>query len=286
MGLGTNLKKILKDKNLTIKELSKKSGVSINTLYSITKRDNDMSRYDIVKKIASALDVTVKDLTGYEIDETEIIDYDHSYSFASSKEEFDKYHERHQKEEASRKAPKFVTYDENGNEIKDRPIKFTDASTSIQEEQAREKAYNLFNSILDQETLSQGREKIAIQLGEILSSYSTLNEIGRNAAVESIKRLCYSNAMTESRLDTIYFNRIRNKIENGLNLTPDEIEWKYAYLEKSLKTIGDDFGIFYSMLNRKGQEQAYIKIDQALDQIIALTKIQEYQKKPDEPPQE
>ena len=124
-------------------------------------------------------------------------------------------------------APKFTAYDENGNEIKDRPIKFTDASTSIQEEQAREKIYNLFNSIFDEETLSQGREKIAIQLGEILSSYSTLNEIGRKAAVESIKGLCYSNAMTESRLDTIYFNRIRNKIENGEYLTPDEIEWKY-----------------------------------------------------------
>lgn len=183
-------------------------------------------------------------------------------------------------------APKFTAYDENGNEIKDRPIKFTDASTSIQEEQARKKIYNLFNSIFDEETLSQGREKIAIQLGEILSSYSTLNEIGRKAAVESIKGLCYSNAMTESRLDTIYFNRIRNKIENGEYLTPDEIEWKYAYLEKSLKTIGDDFGIFYTMLNREGQEQAYIKINQALDQIIELSKMPEYQKKPDTPPQE
>ncbi|MDE7250882.1 MAG: hypothetical protein K2N82_13595, partial [Lachnospiraceae bacterium] len=66
----------------------------------------------------------------------------------------------------------------------------------------------------------------------------------------------------------------------------EETEWKYVYLEKSLKTIGDDFGIFYSMLNRKGQEQAYIQIDQALEQIISLTKIPEYQKKPNEPPQE
>ena len=118
-----------------------------------------------------------------------------------------------------------------------------------------------------------------------MTSYSSLNEIGRKAAVESIKGLCYSNAMTESRLDTIYFNRIRNKIENGESLTPDELEWKYAYLEKSLKTIGDDFGIFYSMLNREGQEQAYMQIDQALEKIIALTKIPEYQKMPDAPPQ-
>ena len=70
MGLGTNLKRLLKDKNMTIKELSSISGVSLNTLYSITKRDNNMSRYDIVKKIASSLNVTVEELTGYKIDES------------------------------------------------------------------------------------------------------------------------------------------------------------------------------------------------------------------------
>lgn len=69
MGLGTNLKKILKERNVTIKELSEKSGVSLNTLYSITKRDSRMSRYDIVKKVASTLGVTVSELTGFEIDE-------------------------------------------------------------------------------------------------------------------------------------------------------------------------------------------------------------------------
>lgn len=70
MGLGLNLKKILKDRNMTIKELSEKSGVSLNTLYSITKRDNNMSRYDIIEKIASTLDITVKELTGYDIDKS------------------------------------------------------------------------------------------------------------------------------------------------------------------------------------------------------------------------
>lgn len=68
MGLGMCLKKILKEKGLTIKELSKISGVSINTLYSITKRDNNMARYDIIKKIASALDVSIEELTGEKID--------------------------------------------------------------------------------------------------------------------------------------------------------------------------------------------------------------------------
>lgn len=68
MGLGVRLKEILKNQGLTIKELSKLSGVSINTLYSITKRDNNMARYDIVKKIAKALDISVEELTGQAID--------------------------------------------------------------------------------------------------------------------------------------------------------------------------------------------------------------------------
>lgn len=71
MGLGTNLKKILKENNMTIKELSEKSGVSINTLYSITKRDSLMSRYDIIKKISSALEISTEELTGHIIDESQ-----------------------------------------------------------------------------------------------------------------------------------------------------------------------------------------------------------------------
>lgn len=68
MGLGTRLKEILKEKNMTIKELSEISGVSRNTLYSITKRDNVLARYDIVEKIAAALKITPEELTLQEID--------------------------------------------------------------------------------------------------------------------------------------------------------------------------------------------------------------------------
>ena len=60
MGLGIRIKEILKTRGLTIKELSQMSGVSINTLYSITKRDNNMARYDIVHKIATALNMSAK----------------------------------------------------------------------------------------------------------------------------------------------------------------------------------------------------------------------------------
>ena len=62
MGIGSRLKTLLKERNMTIKELSELSDVSLNTLYSITKRDNGSARYDIVEKLASALDVLPGDL--------------------------------------------------------------------------------------------------------------------------------------------------------------------------------------------------------------------------------
>ena len=68
MGLGARLKEILKEQNMTIKELSKLSGVSLNTLYSITKRDNNMARFDIVEKIALALNISPEELVQHKID--------------------------------------------------------------------------------------------------------------------------------------------------------------------------------------------------------------------------
>ena len=62
MGFGNKLKKVLKEKNMTIKELSEKTGISVNTLYSITKRDTRFPSDDILFKICKALDTEVGDL--------------------------------------------------------------------------------------------------------------------------------------------------------------------------------------------------------------------------------
>ena len=55
MGFGNKLKEVLKKKGITIKELSELSGISINTLYSITKRDTQIPDREIVDKIVAAL---------------------------------------------------------------------------------------------------------------------------------------------------------------------------------------------------------------------------------------
>lgn len=62
MGIGTNIKKILAIRNMTIKELSEKSGIPKNTLYSLTRRDSETTRSDYLNRIAAALGVGVEEL--------------------------------------------------------------------------------------------------------------------------------------------------------------------------------------------------------------------------------
>ena len=74
MGIGKNLKELLKEKNLSIKELSKLSGVSVNTLYSITKRDPKAINIETVEKIASALKMDVSYLYSYLVIDSDNLD--------------------------------------------------------------------------------------------------------------------------------------------------------------------------------------------------------------------
>lgn len=72
MGFGNKLKELLKRKGITIKELSVMTGISINTLYSITKRDTKVPDKEIVRKIANALDVNEAELYTFELLDSEL----------------------------------------------------------------------------------------------------------------------------------------------------------------------------------------------------------------------
>lgn len=89
MGFGVRLKELLKQKGMTIKELSEKSGISINTLYSITKRDTQIPDNEIVKKIAEILQVDVNELLTYDI-----IKEDLKISIAEVKSDEEKHRQR------------------------------------------------------------------------------------------------------------------------------------------------------------------------------------------------
>ena len=68
MGIGSRMKAVLRERKMTIKKLSSETGVSLNTLYSITKRDAERADGTILQQIAVALEVPI----GYLCDEIEI----------------------------------------------------------------------------------------------------------------------------------------------------------------------------------------------------------------------
>lgn len=78
------------------------------------------------------------------------------------------------------------------------------------------------------------------------------------------------------------FEWITERINCGKELTPEESEFRMYYLEKIIKNVGELFAKPYSLLNEEGKKEADKQIDQALKQVILLTKIPEYQKKNEE----
>ena len=75
MGIGTNLKRVLKQRSMTIKELSEKSGVSLNTLYFITKTDTKSIDSAILSKILSVLECTEAEIVIGKTEEQELAEW-------------------------------------------------------------------------------------------------------------------------------------------------------------------------------------------------------------------
>lgn len=66
MGFGITLKTILRERGMTIKRLAELSGVPLNTLYSITKRDSERIDPVILRQIASALEIDPYSLADFD----------------------------------------------------------------------------------------------------------------------------------------------------------------------------------------------------------------------------
>ena len=64
MGVGLRLKELLRDKGMSIKELSVMSNVPANTLYSITRRDSERVDPIVLRRVSKALNVSINTLTG------------------------------------------------------------------------------------------------------------------------------------------------------------------------------------------------------------------------------
>lgn len=67
MGIGKNVKALAKDRELNLIELSKKSGVPLNTIYTLTREDPRNATMRTLDRLAEALKVDVRTLqTGIE----------------------------------------------------------------------------------------------------------------------------------------------------------------------------------------------------------------------------
>lgn len=64
MGIGKTLKELLNNKGMTARELSEQTGISINTIYAILKRDNDSIKPESLLKICNILDVSPNYILG------------------------------------------------------------------------------------------------------------------------------------------------------------------------------------------------------------------------------
>lgn len=62
MGIGKNIKIITEFKGMTLVELSKKSGVSLNTIHMLTRDDPDNATLRTIDRLAEALEVDVRTL--------------------------------------------------------------------------------------------------------------------------------------------------------------------------------------------------------------------------------
>lgn len=62
MSIGDNIKRIAKEKDMTIYQVMKKSKVSVAYMYDLANSKQNNPSIDILKKIARALNVSIEDL--------------------------------------------------------------------------------------------------------------------------------------------------------------------------------------------------------------------------------
>ena len=75
MGVGFRLKRILRDRKMTIKQLAENANIPVNTLYSITKRDSERVDPVILRQLSETLEVPTSVLAGHGTPPDEAAEY-------------------------------------------------------------------------------------------------------------------------------------------------------------------------------------------------------------------
>lgn len=70
MGIGATIGQLAAEKGINLRQLSKKAGISYNTLYAIVKRDSMRVTPETIQAVADALDTTWNEIVGFEDEDT------------------------------------------------------------------------------------------------------------------------------------------------------------------------------------------------------------------------
>ena len=299
MSIADNIKQLRKRNHLTQKQLAEKSGLAVITIqqYEAGKFnpkpdavmklcvglkckitdiiDDETQKYyrmfDNINSKPAAFDNAIQKFQkdeelSYE-EEDAIIEYVKSEQFKQEKEDI---------KQIAQKAYDYISYMHSHSYASsaEELDKLQDAK-QIELERKRAKRFKLH------ETEEDGPPKPFT--GPLQSSYDKPNE---DYQENSLKLHTNTRGINWEQLDDFRFDELMLKLDRGEELTPAEVNFKSAYLERCLKKVGYIFAKFYSMLNVEGQKKADEQIDRAIEQVELLTKIPEYQKKPDTPPQE
>lgn len=292
--IGNRIKDYRKSKGFTQKELALRANIPYST-YSNYENNNREPNREQLQKIATALNVPLYELMGFDgsirvngnkqrpfdiaiqkfqnkedltyEEENAIIEYVESEQFKQEKEDI---------KQIAQKAYKYISYlHSNSYASSAEELDMLQDAKQIELEKKRAKPFKLC------ETDEEGLPKPFTR--PLQSSYDKQNEDHQD---NSLKLHTNTRGIDWEQLDDFRFDELMLKLDRGEELTSAEISFKSAYLERCLKKVGYIFAKFYSMLNVEGQKKADEQIDRAIEQVELLTKIPEYQKKPDEPPQE
>ena len=188
MGSGNKLKELLKKKNMTVADLSRKTKISAQTLYSIINRDSAIS-YENRLLIAEALNVDINELREIKTIEIKIPDkaIDMIVNDISKKEPSQKARLLNNTEMG--KTPLFTIPTKSERPTKNNPpsIKILDENYFKHISQKEERGQNLTQEEKEYKSffLSESLKGIGIKFAEY---YCMLNEKGQKKADVEINR--------------------------------------------------------------------------------------------------
>ncbi len=126
------------------------------------------------------------------------------------------------------------------------------------------------------------QKEMARLTGIPYSTYSNYENNNREPNLEQLRKI--ASVLNISLFKLITTNQYAKYMDKDV-LEYEQIQEELRLAKKISKRV-TQFMTYYQDLNAEGQKKADEQIEQAIEQLKLLTKIPEYHKEPDAPPQE